>query len=98
MPHQVSIIGYDNVEYAAAASTPLPSVNCPAELVAGQAASLILGLVDGPERQEVTRIVIEPGLLRNNTAPAIEVAPCEPEGSRRARGATSPTVRRPPVD
>ena len=71
VPGAVSIFGYDNVEYAEAAPTPLSSVDYPAEDVAQQAVSLILRLIEGADgAAPPTRIVIEPRLvLRESTGP-----------------------------
>jgi len=81
VPGQMSIVGYDNVEYAAAASTPLSSVNYPAQDVAESAVSLILQLIEesavGPEAgpgagpaAAPRKIVLDPELvLRESTGP-----------------------------
>lgn len=73
VPGEVSIFGYDNVEYAEAASTPLSSVNYPAEAIARSATELILKRIELGSGAETgytgERIVLKPELaIRASTA------------------------------
>ncbi|WP_373354526.1 LacI family DNA-binding transcriptional regulator [Pseudoroseicyclus sp. CXY001] len=67
VPGDVSVFGYDNVEYAEAASTPLSSVNYPSDEIARAAASLILERIDH-SGETPRRIILQPELvLRSST-------------------------------
>ncbi|WP_018303514.1 LacI family DNA-binding transcriptional regulator [Wenxinia marina] len=71
VPGDVSVFGYDNVEYAEAASTPLSSVDYPAEEIARAAAGLILRRIEGEPGEgdgAPERIILKPELaLRAST-------------------------------
>ena len=50
VPHDVAIVGYDDIEFAAAAAVPLSSVRQPREQLGRSAAELLLEEVDNGER------------------------------------------------
>lgn len=69
VPDDIALIGYDDIDFAAAAVIPLSSVRQPAELIGSTAVDLLLGIAEGgalpPEP-----IVFEPELVvRATTAP-----------------------------
>ncbi len=68
VPTDVSVFGYDNVEYAEAAAPPLSSVNYPAEQIAQAAAELMLDRIN-TSADATKRIVLKPDLvIRSSTA------------------------------
>jgi LacI family transcriptional regulator len=64
VPEQIALVGYDDIEFAAAAAVPLTSVRQPAESIGRVAAELLLEET-GPDAAEHThqRVVLEPELI-----------------------------------
>jgi LacI family transcriptional regulator len=64
IPEQIALVGYDDIEFAAAAAVPLTSVRQPAEAIGRAAAELLLDET-GPDAAQHThqRIVLEPELI-----------------------------------
>ena len=63
VPHDVAIVGYDDIEFAAAAAVPLSSVRQPREQLGRTAAELLLEEVDHGERHEHRHVVFQPELV-----------------------------------
>jgi LacI family transcriptional regulator len=75
VPHDLAIVGYDDIEFAAAASVPLTSVRQPAVTMGALAAELLLEETeahrDPAAEHEHRRVVLQPELVvRNSTLPA----------------------------
>ncbi len=76
VPHDIAIVGYDDIEFAAAAAVPLSSVGQPREQLGRTAAELLLDEVND-EAHRHRQVVFEPELvvressdhLRGRTAP-----------------------------
>lgn len=67
VPDEVAIIGYDDIDFAAAAVVPLSSIRQPSELIGSRAVDLLLAEIDGQPRE---RVVFQPELVvRDSTAP-----------------------------
>lgn len=70
VPRDLAVFGFDNIEYAEYASTPLSSVDYPAEDLARQAVARLMALIQSraePPRPELVRI--QPELvIRQSTA------------------------------
>ena len=49
MPEELAIVGYDDIEFAAAAAVPLTSVRQPRQLLGRTAAELVLDEATNPE-------------------------------------------------
>ncbi|MFC6343106.1 substrate-binding domain-containing protein, partial [Nocardioides hankookensis] len=49
VPEELSIVGYDDIEFAAAAAVPLTSVRQPRQLLGQTAAELVLDEASNPE-------------------------------------------------
>jgi LacI family transcriptional regulator len=64
VPDQLALVGYDDIEFAAAAAVPLTSVRQPAERIGRTAAELLLEET-GPDaaRHSHQRVVLEPELI-----------------------------------
>lgn len=52
VPEQIALVGYDDIEFAAAAAVPLSSVRQPAARMGRRAAELLLEETDGPSGQD----------------------------------------------
>ncbi|MZD10362.1 substrate-binding domain-containing protein, partial [Streptomyces sp. SID5785] len=67
VPEDIAIVGYDDIEFAAAAAVPLTSVRQPAVTMGALAAGLLLeeiAAVDAPEGgHEHRRVVLQPELV-----------------------------------
>jgi LacI family transcriptional regulator len=63
VPEDVALVGYDDIEFAAAAAVPLSSVRQPREQLGRTAAQLLLEEAGDPERHEHRHVVFQPDLL-----------------------------------
>ncbi|MEV1080179.1 LacI family DNA-binding transcriptional regulator [Streptomyces sp. NPDC050211] len=67
VPDDLAIVGYDDIEFAAAAAVPLTSVRQPAVTMGALAAELLLEESEaestGPRRHEHRRVVLQPELV-----------------------------------
>ncbi|RZS91064.1 LacI family transcriptional regulator [Motilibacter rhizosphaerae] len=64
VPDDIALVGYDDIDYAAAAAVPLSSVRQPRELLGETAARLLfeeIGAADGPHQHQ--QVVFEPELV-----------------------------------
>jgi LacI family transcriptional regulator len=62
VPEDLALVGYDDIEFAAAAAVPLTSVRQPAFRIGRSAAQLLLEETSG-EQHEHERVVYEPELV-----------------------------------
>ena len=63
VPNDVAIVGYDDIEFAAAAAVPLTSVRQPRHLLGKTAADLLLEETQDPENHIHRQIEFEPDLV-----------------------------------
>ncbi|HEX6685032.1 MAG TPA: LacI family DNA-binding transcriptional regulator [Candidatus Limnocylindrales bacterium] len=71
VPHDVAIVGYDDIDFASAATVPLTSVRQPRELLGRTAAQLLLEEADDTARHGHRHVVFQPQLVvRQSTAAA----------------------------
>lgn len=63
VPRDMAIIGYDDIEFAAAAAVPLTSVRQPAVTMGRMAAELLLTEMDPPAGHEHRSVVLQPELV-----------------------------------
>jgi LacI family transcriptional regulator len=72
VPDQMAIVGYDDIEFAAAAAVPLTSVRQPAFQIGTTATELLIDETDGlTETHEHQRVVFQPELVvRRSSLPA----------------------------
>ncbi|MGL4255799.1 MAG: substrate-binding domain-containing protein, partial [Microbacterium sp.] len=61
VPDDVAIIGYDDIDFSAAAVVPLSSIRQPSELIGRRAVELLLAEVGGAEDRE--QVVFQPELV-----------------------------------
>ncbi|WP_156325788.1 LacI family DNA-binding transcriptional regulator [Nonomuraea sp. SBT364] len=63
VPDDMAIVGYDDIEFAAAAAVPLSSVRQPRELLGRTAIELLLEEVTEPERHRHRQVIFQPDLV-----------------------------------
>jgi LacI family transcriptional regulator len=63
VPDDVAIVGYDDIDFAAAAAVPLTSVRQPRQLIGRTAAELVIGETQEPEEHQHQHIVFTPELV-----------------------------------
>jgi LacI family transcriptional regulator len=71
VPDDISIIGYDDIDFAAAAAVPLTSVRQPRQELGRTAARLLLEEAADDENHRHRQVIFEPELVvRGSTMPA----------------------------
>jgi LacI family transcriptional regulator len=63
VPRDVAIVGYDDIDFAAAAAVPLSSVRQPREQLGRTAAELLLEEAHDPQRHEHRHVIFQPDLV-----------------------------------
>jgi DNA-binding LacI/PurR family transcriptional regulator len=79
VPESISLIGYDDIYFAAAAAVPLSSVRQPRQLPGRTAAQLLLDEALGDGAHQHRQVVFEPELVVRQSSQA------RPRGARRSR-------------
>ena len=75
VPEDISIVGYDDIDFAAAAAVPLTSVRQPRLQLGHTAARLLLDEADDDETHQHHQVIFEPELVvRQSTQPAPDPA------------------------
>ena len=70
MPGDIALIGYDDIDFAAAAAVPLSSVRQPRQLLGRTAAQLLLEEALGEEAHQHRQVVFEPELVIRRSSQA----------------------------
>jgi LacI family transcriptional regulator len=63
VPHDLAIVGYDDIDYAASAAVPLTSVQQPREELGRVAADLLFDAIDAGARHRHRQVVFQPELV-----------------------------------
>ncbi len=63
VPGELAIVGYDDIDFAAAAAVPLTSVRQPSRLLGRRAAELVLGETQSPREHVHHHVVFSPELV-----------------------------------
>ncbi len=63
VPEDMAIVGYDDIDFAAAAAIPLSSVRQPRELLGRTAIDLLMEEVTAPERHRHRQVIFQPDLV-----------------------------------
>ncbi|GAA3469037.1 LacI family DNA-binding transcriptional regulator [Nonomuraea roseola] len=63
VPHDVAIVGYDDIDFAAASAVPLSSVRQPRDLLGRTAIDLLLEEVEEPDRHSHRQVIFQPDLV-----------------------------------
>jgi len=70
IPEQMSLVGYDDISYAANAAVPLTSVRQPSREMGAEAARMLIDEVSSPETHRHEHVQFEPTLIvRSSTRP-----------------------------
>jgi LacI family transcriptional regulator len=70
VPEDISIVGYDDIEFAAAAAVPLTSVRQPRLELGRTAARLLLEESDGTQGHQHRQVIFEPELVSRRSTQA----------------------------
>jgi LacI family transcriptional regulator len=63
VPADIALVGYDDIDFAAAAAVPLSSVRQPREQLGRSAAELLLEEANAPERHQHRQVLFQPELV-----------------------------------
>jgi len=85
VPGDVAIVGYDDIDFAAAAAVPLSSVRQPREQLGRTAAELLLEEINTPDRHEHRQVVFQPELVVRESSAGPVPAPGRASVRRRTR-------------
>jgi LacI family transcriptional regulator len=76
VPEDISIVGYDDIDFAAAAAVPLTSVRQPRQQLGHTAARLLLDEAADGDTHQHRQVIFEPELIvRQSTQPASPGSP-----------------------
>ncbi|RMB84877.1 LacI family DNA-binding transcriptional regulator [Streptomyces shenzhenensis] len=69
VPNDIALVGYDDIEFAAAAAVPLTSVRQPAAAIGGSSVKLLLQEASGtPEEHRHQHVLLQPELVVRNSS------------------------------
>jgi LacI family transcriptional regulator len=85
VPQDIAIVGYDDIDYAAAAVVPLSSIRQPRDQLGRAAAEMLFDEINGGDSHRHRQIVFEPELVVRDSSTA----------RRRGRGPTTRAKRSP---
>jgi LacI family transcriptional regulator len=74
VPDDIALVGYDDIDFAAAAAVPLSSVRQPRQRLGQTAAGLLLDEANQPETHEHQQVVFEPELVVRESSQRILTA------------------------
>ncbi|MFK3985077.1 LacI family DNA-binding transcriptional regulator [Micromonospora sp. NPDC050397] len=63
VPEEIALVGYDDIDFAAAAAVPLSSIRQPSQRLGQTAAALLLDEANHPDRHRHQQVVFEPELV-----------------------------------
>ncbi|WP_203906074.1 LacI family DNA-binding transcriptional regulator [Rhizocola hellebori] len=72
VPHDIALIGYDDIDFAATAAVPLTSVHQPREQLGRTAAQLLLEEAEDAERHGHRHVVFQPHLVVRQSTVAVK--------------------------
>jgi LacI family transcriptional regulator len=89
VPEEIAIVGYDDIDFAAAAAVPLTSVRQPRQQLGRTAARMLLAEAASADAHQHQQVIFEPELIvRQSTEPAPAPAPAPaPDPAPRPRAA-----------
>jgi LacI family transcriptional regulator len=88
VPHDIAIVGYDDIDFAAAAAVPLSSVRQPRHQIGSAAAQLLLEEATAKERHEHREVLFRPELEVRRSSQALTRASGQAgSAGRQRRGA-----------
>lgn len=69
VPGEVSLVGFDDLVFAAISAPPLTSIAMPTEAAGRAAVTMLLGMLDGEADEDLTRVLDTHLIVRATTAP-----------------------------
>ncbi|HEX9538519.1 MAG TPA: LacI family DNA-binding transcriptional regulator [Streptosporangiaceae bacterium] len=87
VPENVALVGYDDIDFAAAAAVPLSSVRQPRHQLGRSAAQLLIDETLGEQAHQHRQVVFEPELVIRRSSQAQRRRPRRPKRSALAAGA-----------
>jgi DNA-binding LacI/PurR family transcriptional regulator len=75
VPQDLAIVGYDDIDFAAAAAVPLSSVRQPREQLGRAAAQLLLEEMEDPSAHEHRHVLFKPELVVRESSADLRTAP-----------------------
>ncbi|MCA1849543.1 MAG: substrate-binding domain-containing protein [Acidobacteria bacterium] len=84
IPHDISIVGFDDIAFASLADPPLTTICLPRLELGRRAAEALIATIEHPDRQGVEIHIPTYLVIRSSTAPARITRPGKPK--TRARG------------
>ncbi|HCU52598.1 MAG TPA: hypothetical protein DGG94_22890, partial [Micromonosporaceae bacterium] len=86
VPRDMTIVGYDDIDFAAAAAVPLSSVRQPREQLGRAAAQLLLEEANEPRLHQHRHVVFQPELVvRESSAKPVSAPARKSAGTARSR-------------
>jgi LacI family transcriptional regulator len=92
VPEDMAIIGYDDIEFAAAAAVPLSSIRQPRELLGRTAVDLLLDEVENPTTHSHQRVFFEPELVARESTGSTRLVAARPARPGRGPGGAAAKV------
>ena len=83
IPERLSLLGFDDIEYAALPKIRLTTIAQPAEALARSGVRLIVDLIEGGEQGEYTRKLLTPTLVERSTCRPLPAGGCRNTDERR---------------
>ncbi len=93
VPEDIAIVGYDDIEFAAAAAVPLSSVRQPRQQLGHSAAQLLLEEAVGDPAHKHRQVIFEPEFVARQSSQAPDEARREARRPRRSAAAADASVR-----
>ncbi len=63
VPHDIAIMGYDDIDFASSSAIPLSSIRQPALEMGRTAASILLDVIADPDNSKVRHVTLKPELV-----------------------------------
>jgi len=95
VPQDIAIVGYDDIDYAAAAVVPLSSVRQPRDQLGRAAAEMLFDEINGGDSHRHRQIVFEPELVVRDSSTARRSGASAARGRRSARKSRGTARARP---
>ena len=80
VPEDVAIVGYDDIDFAAAAAVPLTSVRQPRQQLGRTAARMLLAEAASDDAHQHQQVIFEPELIIRRSTEAAAVPALAPRG------------------
>ena len=78
VPEDISIVGYDDIDFAAAAAVPLTSVRQPRQQLGRTAARMLLDEASADDAHQHHQVIFEPELVVRQSTQAVHARKARP--------------------